>query len=191
MPFCFTKNMHHTTIIFRQVILFVRVVIWIELRPLENVASMMDHGSEFANIIEEILEGTKSLNPATPDGLKGRILAEFMEAESTIPKVAQTIIKFDKETYPHHLNKLPENKNSLHHLFRKKDGHIAGTLENKKKILDLVQNASNCTGEIIGNILQKLDTVQQNKNNIVWLEWLQAINLSINDRHLLDQPLTQ
>lgn len=43
----------------------------------------------------------------------------------------------------------------------------------------------------IGNILQKLDTVQQNKNNIVWLEWLQAINLSINNRHLLDQPLTQ
>ena len=123
-----------------------------KLRNLENVAAMIESDSGFAEMIEEIMGTTKTLEPATPEGLKGQMLVESMEAESTIPKIAKTIIKFNKNTFPHRLNKLPENKNSLHHLFRNKEGHIAGTIENKKMILDLVQNAENCFGEIEGVI---------------------------------------
>lgn len=160
-----------------------------KLRSLENVAAMMDHDSGFAEMVEEILETTKRLEPATPEGLKGQILAEFMEAESTISKISKTIIKFSKDTFPHRLNKFPENKNSLHHLFRNKEGHIAGTIENKEMLLNLVQSAKNCSGEIEGVIwYSKLEKNGEQLWACVWRETQEIRNCGINKKPRIWDP---
>ena len=151
------------------------------VRNLENAASMMDHEFGFEQIVEEVLQTTKSLEPTTPEGLKGQILAEFMEAETTVFKATKAIVKFDKKLFKHCLNKFPENKNSLHHLFRNKEGHIVGTLENKKMILDLVQNVENCAGEIEGVVwYSKLEKNGEQLWACVWMETQEIRNCGIN-----------
>ncbi len=45
--------------------------------------------------------------------------------------------------------------------------------------------------EIIGEILVLLNSVKENSvNNIVWFDWLTAINHAINETYELDEPLS-
>ena len=98
--------------------------------------------------LQELLHYTKEIEPAAEHRVTKRVTAEFMEAEKVIGRASG----FSIQGYSHSLNKYPSNKNSLHHLFRQKVGHVSGTVENKKIILEMVRQQKNCLGEVRGVI---------------------------------------
>jgi hypothetical protein len=55
--------------------------------------------------------------------------------------------KFDKEIYQHNLNEISENTQDVIHMFRDKTGKLKDTIENRKRILDLVKDKRNCYGQ--------------------------------------------
>ena len=111
-------------------------------------AFMVDELGVVTGSLEDLALQVKAAEPIVENRLIKHVTAEFMEAERVVGGASG----FSIQNYSHFLNKYPSNKNSLHHLFRKKAGHVSGTVENKKIILEMVQQAKNCLGEVRGVI---------------------------------------
>jgi len=147
-------------------------------QTLEGVVSIMSDEFGLAEAFEELVAKAEQLEPAIEQGVVKQANVEFMQAEKIVGRGGTV---FNKKIHPHHLNKYPESKNSLHHLFRAKEGHISGTPANKKMILDMVQQEKYCLGEVKGVIWYgKINEAGEQVWACVWQESLEIRNCGIN-----------